>query len=129
LPKPGTNKDPNHLPHPLSPTKRGRVARARPGDALYSYTSGTGRAHGNWRRLRPEELAPTVTGHARFIHPFEDRLLTVREHARMMGFPDSFIFRGGRDIQYDVVGEAVPPPLARAIALTIKPALDETLRT
>jgi DNA (cytosine-5)-methyltransferase 1 len=123
LPKPGTNKDVNHLPHPLSPQKRQRIQTSNPGDALYSYTSGTGRTHGNWRRLHPDELAPTVTGHARFIHPTQDRLLTVREHARLMGFPDTFILRGGRDIQYDVVGEAVPPPLAKAIGLHLRPML------
>ncbi len=123
LPKPGTNKDINHLPHPLSADKRARIERSSAGEALYSYKSGTGRTHGNWRRLNAEEIAPTVTGNARFIHPTQDRLLTVREHARLMGYPDTYIFRGGRDIQYDVIGESVPPPLAKAIALTMRDAL------
>jgi len=51
-----------------------------------------------------------------FIHPFETRLLTVREHARLMGFPDNYVFLGGKDSQFNMVGEAVPVPLARAIA-------------
>jgi DNA (cytosine-5)-methyltransferase 1 len=55
-------------------------------------------------------------GSSRFIHPYEPRLLTVREQARLMGFPDYHVFLGSRDAQYDMVGEAVPPPLARAIA-------------
>lgn len=129
LPTPGTSKDPNHLPHPLSRQKMARVRALAPGHALYAYRSATGRTHGNWLRLRPDELAPTVTGNARFVHPTEDRLLTVREHARLMGFPDAIRFRGGRDIQYDVVGEAVPPPLAHAIAQFLRPRLEPETRT
>jgi len=58
-------------------------------------------------------------GSSRFVHPFEDRLLTVREHARLMGFPDDHVFLGGRDVQFNEVGEAVPVPLARCIAREI----------
>ncbi|AAL80173.1 DNA cytosine methyltransferase [Pyrococcus furiosus DSM 3638] len=70
----------------------------------------------NWVRLHPYKSAPTVRGSSRFVHPFENRPLTVREQARIMGFPDDFVFLGGRNIQFDSVGEAVPPPLARSIA-------------
>jgi len=48
----------------------------------------------------------------------------VREQARLMGFPDYHVFLGSRDAQYNMVGEAVPPPLARAIASTLREALD-----
>ncbi|MEM1760225.1 MAG: DNA cytosine methyltransferase, partial [Desulfurococcaceae archaeon] len=48
--------------------------------------------------------------------PFENRLLTVREQARLMSFPDTFVFIGGRDEQYNMVGEAVPVALSRSIA-------------
>ncbi|MEM4637394.1 MAG: DNA cytosine methyltransferase, partial [Nitrososphaerota archaeon] len=60
--------------------------------------------------------APTIYGKARFIHPYEDRLLTVREQARLMTFPDSHVFYGGVDRQFDQVGEAVPPKLSSKIA-------------
>lgn len=63
-------------------------------------------------------------GTSRFIHPYEDRLLTVREQARLMGYPDYHIFLGSRDAQYDMVGEAVPPPLAKAIAQHIATLLE-----
>ncbi|HLE46912.1 MAG TPA: DNA cytosine methyltransferase [Candidatus Thermoplasmatota archaeon] len=119
LPPPGQGTLPNHLAHPLTADKLARIRNLPQGRSLYSYRSGTGKLHGNWWRLRPDELAPTVTGHARFVHPTEDRLLTVREHARLMGFPDDFLLRGGRNIQYDVIGEAVPPPLAKAIGLEV----------
>jgi len=79
----------------------------------------------NWIRLHPYKPAPTVRGNSRFIHPFEDRPLTVREQARLMGFPDYFVFLGGRNVQFDSVGEAVPPPLAKAIADFILSTIDE----
>lgn len=53
------------------------------------------------------------------------RRLSVREAARIQGFPDSFILKY-RNIAdgYKVVGNAVPPPLAKAIAESIKQALE-----
>lgn len=117
LPPPGAPGSPsNHEPHPLSSEKRQRIGRLGPGEALYGYRSATGKAHENWLRLEGNKPSPTVLGQSRFIHPTEPRLLTVREHARLMGYPDDFVFRGGRDQQYDAVGESVPPPLAQAIA-------------
>jgi DNA (cytosine-5)-methyltransferase 1 len=122
LPPPGPSV-PNHDPHPLSDDKREAIARLRPGDSLYGYRSATGKQHQNWLRVRGDRPAPTVMGQARFVHPREDRLLTPREHARLMGFPDDFVLKGGRDQQYDAVGEAVPPALAKQIALQVQAAL------
>jgi len=124
LPPPG-DSPPNHQPPPpLSFKKLRRVERLRWGDALIYYR-GARRNLPNLVKLDPYKTAPTVLGSSRFIHPFENRLLTVREQARLMGFPDQFVFIGGRDEQYNLVGEAVPVPLAYAIALYVAKKLDE----
>lgn len=111
---------PNHEPVTLSPRKLRRIAKLKWGESLVRYSGYGGRILGNIIRLHPYRLAPTVMGSSRFVHPFENRLLTVREQARLMGFPDDHVFVGGRDVQFNEVGEAVPVPLARAIARAVK---------
>jgi len=51
-----------------------------------------------------------------WIHPTKNRAISIREAARLQSFPDSFIFEGSKDSQYQQVGNAVPPLLAKAIA-------------
>ena len=121
LPEP-TPQIPNHEPVPVPPRKAREFSRIAWGQALYTYRGSEG-VYRNFIRLHPNKPAPTVMGSVRFIHPYEDRLLTVREQARLMGFPDSHVFLGSRDSQFNQVGEAVPPPLARAIAEVVKGAL------
>ncbi len=107
---------PNHEIIYLSGRKLRRVVKIRRGEALYIFKGSGNKRFYNYLRLDPYDIAPTIMGSSRFLHPFEDRLLTVREQARLMGFPDDHVFVGGRDEQYNQVGEAVPPPLAEAIA-------------
>ena len=75
--------------------------------------------NGKFKRLSWDEPAPTVItrfGDPRyFLHPDENRGLTVREAARIQGFPDNYRFPGSKADQYRMVGNAVPPPMAKKI--------------
>lgn len=55
-------------------------------------------------------------GNGCFIHPTSDRLITIREAARLQSFPDSYIFRGSLRQRCSLVGNAVPPLLALQLA-------------
>lgn len=59
-----------------------------------------------------------------YTHPEQDRTISVREAARLQGFPDRFIFHGHRSSQYEQVGNAVPVQLARAVAAEVLCCLD-----
>lgn len=74
-----------------------------------------------YKRLDFKEPSPTVTNvrKSMWIHPTINRAISVREAARLQTFPDSFIFKGTKDAQYQQVGNAVPPIMAKAIALKL----------
>ena len=69
-------------------------------------------------RLEPNAPSGTVVNvrKSMWIHPTLDRAVTVREAARLQSFPDYFEFVGTKDAQYQQVGNAVPPLLAKGIA-------------
>jgi len=75
-----------------------------------------------YSRLHRKGLARTITGNfhnagcGRFIHPNENRTLSVREAARIQGFPDSFLFAGQPSDQRRLLGNAFPKVLASVIA-------------
>ncbi|MFC0819662.1 DNA cytosine methyltransferase [Moraxella marmotae] len=75
-------------------------------------------SRGNTMRLSMDLLAPTlVPGHSNFpVHPTEHRSITVREAAVITGFPLDYKFIGSHSKRCEHVGNAVPPPLAKAIA-------------
>ena len=55
----------------------------------------------------------------RYLHPAQDRPITLREAARFQSFPDSFRFRGSRIEIAGQIGNAVPPLLAAAVARSV----------
>jgi DNA (cytosine-5)-methyltransferase 1 len=78
-------------------------------------------------RLHLNKPADTITGNCgcvsapgRFIHPTQNRALSVREAARLQSFPDEYRFFGNMNDKYKQVGNAVPPLMANAIAKAIK---------
>jgi len=50
----------------------------------------------------------------------EHRGFTVREAARIQGFPDDYVFTGPAHDQYRMIGNAVPPPVAKTLASLIR---------
>jgi DNA (cytosine-5)-methyltransferase 1 len=84
----------------------------------------------NYNVLKPNSQSSTIMTIADdYIHYSNPRALTVREMARLQSFDDSFVFQGKRSTggnkrkfevpQFTLVGNAVPPLMARAIALEI----------
>lgn len=79
-----------------------------------------------FKRLDEKNQSVTIdTGnaHSNYFHPIYHRIPTVRESARIQSFNDAFIFLGTRTSQYRQIGNAVPPLLAKAIAIEIKKKL------
>ena len=76
-------------------------------------------------RLDDNSPSPTlVPGHSNFpVHPFEHRSISVREAAQITGFPSSYKFFGNHTKRCEQVGNAVPIPLALALANQCKKIL------
>lgn len=76
-------------------------------------------------RLSWDKPSITITQYARnpasgrYVHPEQNRGLTIREVARIQGFPDDFIFLGGFDSTFKQVGEAVPPKFSCGVAASV----------
>ena len=89
-----------------------------PDDLKSTYSNGKRTQSTIYMKLKYDEPCGTVVNvrKSMWIHPTESRSLSVREAARLQTFPDSFVFIGTKDSQYQQVGNAVPPILARAIA-------------
>ena len=77
-----------------------------------------------WNGLSCTVLTKCEIHWGAYIHPEQDRAISVREAARLQSFPDSFTFAGSKTEQYVQVGNAVPPMLGRAIGLTLIEAMD-----
>lgn len=72
------------------------------------------------RRMDSSKPSNTIdTGHRTYFHFKENRVISVREAARLQSFPDSYEFLGGKQSQYKQVGNAVPPILAKKVAKSI----------
>jgi len=81
-------------------------------------------------RLHPDGLCSTILTKCdphwgSFFHPTQDRVISVREAARIQSFPDDYYFTGSLTQQYEQVGNAVPPLMAREIGKTIISLLEQ----
>jgi DNA (cytosine-5)-methyltransferase 1 len=78
-----------------------------------------------YHRMKWSHPAWTVTAHLskdgyKYIHPQQNRTLSVREAARLQSFPDRFRLAGSRTSRWAQIGNAVPPKLAAALGATIR---------
>jgi len=142
------SKDPLHKAAKLSNTNQTRIRQSKQGGSWRDWekslvsrchTSDTGRRFlSAYSRMRWDEPAPTITTHfhgfsnGRFGHPSQDRALSLREGALLQSFPEEYIFaEDGRPVRMKevgrMIGNAVPPLLAQAIAKSIDRHLQECL--
>lgn len=87
----------------------------------------------NNMRVRGDLPSPTIAAsfQSNFIHPNLNRNFTAREAARLQSFPDRYIFKGDRTTmswvkklsQYQQIGNAVPPLMAKTVAEIIKSSI------
>ena len=80
-------------------------------------------------RLSWDDLSRSITAHLAkdgywYIHPEQNRTLSVREAARVQTFPDRFRFAGSMTTRFTQIGNAVPPVLAEAVGGAVRDALE-----
>ncbi|WP_248735154.1 DNA cytosine methyltransferase [Neobacillus rhizosphaerae] len=125
----------NHIATQTRETARQRFAALKPGQNFHdldkgliqnTYSKPERTQNSIYLRLDYKKTCGTVTNvrKSMWIHPTIDRALSIREAARLQTFPDSFIFEGTKDSQYQQVGNAVPPIMAKAIASKVAEILD-----
>lgn len=106
-----------------------RFKKIKPGENFHSlraedkdnYSDPSRTQNTIYLRLDPGKPSGTVLNvrKSMWIHPLLDRAITVREAARLQSFPDYFEFTGNKNDQYQQVGNAVPPLMAKAVAETL----------
>ncbi|XP_057872420.2 DNA (cytosine-5)-methyltransferase CMT3 isoform X2 [Cryptomeria japonica] len=94
----------------------------------YAITFVKGRSTKPFGRLWWDETVPTVVTRAEphnqaVLHPEQDRVLSIRENARLQGFPDYYKLYGGVKDRYIQVGNAVAVPVARALGFALGMAI------
>ena len=83
-----------------------------------------------YKRLEENGLSRTITAHIAkdgywYIHPRDNRTLTVREAARLQTFPDRYRFAGPPSAAFRQIGNAVPPFVGEQLGIAIRGSLDE----
>jgi len=111
--------------------KQGQNFHNLPEELKKSYSDSKRTQNTIYLRLIYDEPSGTVVNvrKSMWIHPVLHRALSIREAARLQTFPDSFVFCGPKDSQYQQVGNAVPPMLAKAIAEQLCAYLDREMTT
>ena len=128
----------NHMVTKTTDTAMERFCALKQGQNFHSlkdsmktntYTDAARTQNTIYLRLNYDEPSGTVVNvrKSMWIHPTQDRAISVREAARLQTFPDSFVFCGSKDKQYQQVGNAVPPIMAKSIAEKLAQILEKNL--
>lgn len=102
------------------------ILRLAPGLAPPSWFSYPRAVTDVWGRMRWEEPTNTLRtcfqnpSKGRYIHPEQNRVVTIREGARLQTIPDAWSFVGPRTRVVNQIGNAVPPLLGRAVARGVR---------
>lgn len=117
-----------NLPYEQDPTIQHILEKVRKKkNYIYSYIE-EGKNYGlfksTFKKLRMNGFACTITKSGRYIHPEFNRIITVREAARIQSFSDKFEFSGTVRQMYMQIGNAVPVMMAKAIGEVIKEELE-----
>ncbi|KMT11400.1 hypothetical protein BVRB_5g107290 isoform A [Beta vulgaris subsp. vulgaris] len=96
----------------------------RPMVPEYAFTFEQGKSKRPFARLWWDETMPTIVTYPNchsqaVLHPEQDRVLSVRECARLQGFPDNYRFSGTVKKRYRQVGNAVAVPVAKALGYAL----------
>lgn len=79
--------------------------------------------NGTFRRLDSNSISPTVDTHflspRLFLHPTQDRGMSYVEAAALQGFPEEFSWPNASGTRIRQIGNAVPPPVSTALALSV----------
>jgi DNA (cytosine-5)-methyltransferase 1 len=120
-----TDSKPNAIKR-FKALKEGENFHSLPKALIASYEKPERTQNTIYLRLNSSEPAGTVVNvrKSMWIHPKLNRAITVREAARLQSFPDEFIFLGSKDSQFQQVGNAVPPRMAKAIAESLLESLN-----
>jgi DNA (cytosine-5)-methyltransferase 1 len=82
-----------------------------------------------YKKLDENDLSRTITAHIAkdgywYIHPQQNRTLTVREAARLQTFPDRFRFAGPPSAAFRQIGNAVPPAVGEQLGRAVRASLE-----
>jgi DNA (cytosine-5)-methyltransferase 1 len=131
----GAKEIANHVAWDTTPENVARIRCVKPGEDWRAipiellperkFASRASDLVGAYGRLSWQGQAQTITGLApnvtagMFTHPTQDRPISAREAARLQGFDDDYVFSGRVQSVYRQIGNAVPPPLARAVGRSV----------
>jgi DNA (cytosine-5)-methyltransferase 1 len=102
--------------HPKATVEK--IKNTKPGEPMYERFKQ--RIRLDWDILSPTQVSGGIRPQFQLGHPEDARGLTIRERCRIQSFPDDFIVKGGTVQARVQTGNAVPPLLAKAVALAIK---------